>query len=432
MQMELRAMIVEVNNTFDERRIYFLKGSVSTEKGQEGIPAATTAGKFKDSWIKDFHVSPFNSRKGSYALSAQDPFSTQSGNMGEIDNTITLSSSKAHAKLVARIFSTQPSIDPITLGYWGRLRFIASWWWVGFVTFPRIIKEAGKLFFRKKLHVWFRPEVLEESLGRRATKDEIIIERTFRSFLRSLVESSNLNYSVKYISAIPSSRAEETFMPNSLSHDPIVLRISTPLFYARLAHSPHTSEYLSHEILTADNKNRTFYISHPQPFIQLLDERSTNNIFTHTDTPPKHLSAEEGSFYDRLPWRFLRWLRNHRHRPSSPQQDHTQQQPDNQIDIRQSGGFSHLDHFAMRHESREQAVRYRNVVTRILLGDILAFGHPEVFGAVGYVLRVFFSYLFVVAVKFFLVWALGERERRVRTCYQAEDEAWCENETFYG
>ncbi|KAL9027019.1 MAG: hypothetical protein Q9196_004395, partial [Gyalolechia fulgens] len=162
-------MIVEVNNTFDERRMYFLKASLATEPSEDEVIAAKTSGKFKDSWTKDFHVSPFNSRKGSYALSAQDPFASHTG---KIDNTITLSSSKAHAKLIARIFSTQPSIDPTTLGYWGRLRFIASWWWVGFLTFPRIIKEASKLFFRKKLHVWFRPEVLKESIGRRATKDE--------------------------------------------------------------------------------------------------------------------------------------------------------------------------------------------------------------------------------------------------------------------
>lgn len=166
-------MILEVNNTFDERRMYFLKGSTSDEQVEDDYLVVPSPTKFKNTWPKDFHVSPFNSRKGSYALNAQDPFSPQLGNEGKIDNTITLNSSKAHAKLIARIFSTQPSIDPTSLGYWARLRFIASWWWVGFVTFPRIVKEAGKLFFRRKLHVWYRPEVLKESIGRRATNDEM-------------------------------------------------------------------------------------------------------------------------------------------------------------------------------------------------------------------------------------------------------------------
>ena len=183
-------MILEVNNTFDERRIYFLKGSemvmpviVANDPGLppdgEILQQARNAingdtelrdrkgTKFTNSWSKDFHVSPFNSRKGSYGLSACDSL-----DRGIIDNTISLSSSKGHPKLVARIFSTGDSIDPSNMGTLHTLVFIASWWWVGFVTFPRIVREAAKLFFRRKLHVWYRPEVLPMSIGRHETEDE--------------------------------------------------------------------------------------------------------------------------------------------------------------------------------------------------------------------------------------------------------------------
>ncbi|KAL8716710.1 MAG: hypothetical protein Q9225_005980 [Loekoesia sp. 1 TL-2023] len=426
---ELQAMILEVNNTFDERRMYFLKDSSSDKQVEDDYLVVRTPAKFKNTWPKDFHVSPFNSRKGSYALSAQDPFSPQLANTGKIDNTITLTSSKAHAKLIARIFSTQTSIDPTALSYWARLRFIASWWWVGFVTFPRIVKEAGKLFFRRKLHVWYRPEVLKESIGRRATNDEIIIERTFRSFLRALVECSNLEYPLKYISPIPSSSNEEILTPESLTlcqssqQEPVVLKITTPLFYARVTRYSHISEFLSNEILMNDDKDRTFYVSHPRPLLQLFDEESVIGI--SADTLPKSLDSRKSSIYDRLSWRFLLWLRNYNRHPSK------QQQSPNQIDIRHFG-FSQLDHFAMHHESQSQAAQYRNVVTKILLSDVLAFGYPDILDAVGYGFRVLFSYLFVVAVKLFWAWALGGRRRTVRTCYQAEHEAWCEDETYYG
>ena len=40
------------------------------------------------------------------------------------------------------------------------------------MTFPRILREAGKLFWRRGLHVWYRPEVLESSIGRNETEDE--------------------------------------------------------------------------------------------------------------------------------------------------------------------------------------------------------------------------------------------------------------------
>ena len=176
-------MILEVNNTFDERRMYFLKGFSQTTfepAHQDDVPVQTHEAqpggvtsdaqrdtRFADCWSKDFHVSPFNSRKGSYTLSAHDPLSDR-----KIDNTITLSSSKGHPKLVARIFSTGDSINPSDMGNLDVLKFVAVWWWVGFVTFPRIVREAAKLFFRLKLHVWYRPEVIRGSIGRRGTEGE--------------------------------------------------------------------------------------------------------------------------------------------------------------------------------------------------------------------------------------------------------------------
>ena len=187
-------MILEVNNTFDERRMYFLKNAVS-EKGISGdrkgnavaergnqngsqdqkSPVENVPGRFTNSWPKDFHVSPFNSRKGAYSLSATDPFFphlSSGAGTALVNNTITLRSSKQHPKLIARVFSSSDSIDPYKLKGWGTFRFIAAWWWVGFVTFPRIVREAGKLFFRRKLHVWYRPEVLKDSIGRNETEDE--------------------------------------------------------------------------------------------------------------------------------------------------------------------------------------------------------------------------------------------------------------------
>lgn len=183
---ELKKMILEVNNTFGERRMYLLDGSspsspprtsdseqTSGSEGQESQVPVEAKSKFTDVWMKDFHVSPFNSRKGSYALKAQNPFPCVDYGNPMIDNTITLKSSKDHGKLVARLYSTGKAIDTDQLGLFGTMRFILSWWWVGFVTFPRIIREAFKIFFKRKLHVWFRPEVLTSSVGRLPTSAEM-------------------------------------------------------------------------------------------------------------------------------------------------------------------------------------------------------------------------------------------------------------------
>ena len=189
-QKHLKAMIVEVNNTFDERRMYFLENEGPQREMSDDdtvrpsameskhcvmnnvLPCPNRSSmesteRFAKSWSKDFHVSPFNSRKGSYSMSSEDIYQKR-----RVDNTITLSSSKGHAKLVARIFSTGDPVNPFKLGLRESWRFVLAWWWVGLMTFPRILREAAKLFFHRKLSVWYRPEVLRDSIGRQATNDE--------------------------------------------------------------------------------------------------------------------------------------------------------------------------------------------------------------------------------------------------------------------
>ena len=180
---QLKKMILEVNNTFGERRIYLLNGTSSSTPPQ--TPGSTheedtgsdisigTKSRFTDLWMKDFHVSPFNSRKGSYALKAQNPFPYAGYETPMIDNTITLKSSKDHAKVIARLNCVGEPLNPEDLGFFGALWFISKWWWVGLVTFPRILKEAVNLFYKRSLHVWFRPEVLTPSLGRLPTSSEM-------------------------------------------------------------------------------------------------------------------------------------------------------------------------------------------------------------------------------------------------------------------
>ncbi|KAL8800415.1 MAG: hypothetical protein Q9182_005217 [Xanthomendoza sp. 2 TL-2023] len=407
---ELKAMILEVNNTFGERRLYFLNGSPPPElNGPSKDPHPS---KFKATWSKDFHVSPFNSRKGSYALNVIDPFSPFPSSTSKIDNAITLSSSKAHAKLVARVFSTGPSSDPATLGYWSRLRFIAKWWWVGFVTFPRILKEAAKLFFRRKLHVWYRPEVLKDSIGRAATNDEIIIESSFKSLLKHLVATSTVEQPLQFTS---SSSAAEYFYSSSKDIPnpqlpPIEFKITSPLFFTRLARHSHISEFLSHEILTDDDTNRTFSTSHPQILLQLFDPSTTTTTTTLPQSPTLHPSP-----LTRLRWRFLHWLRNRNrnrnHKPQTVPQAH-QQRNVQTSDIRHFGS-SHLDHFVMAHESRGQMLQYTTVVTKILLSDVIAFGYVEILDAGFWVCKLFVSGLFVVAVRDCWADVLGEEEWRI-------------------
>jgi len=183
-------MILEVNNTFDERRMYLLKadgerssepqtsknrvvnGNECSEETSRQQEREKPRARFSDVWTKDFHVSPFNSRDGSYTLVAQDPRPSSVEEEVFISNNITLVSSGGHPKLVARVFSDGNSIDPTALSVRAVFKFVLRWGWVGFLTSPRILKEAWKLFFKHKLQIWYRPEVAQGSIARAPTAAE--------------------------------------------------------------------------------------------------------------------------------------------------------------------------------------------------------------------------------------------------------------------
>ena len=298
----LAAMILEVNNTFDERRMYFLEGDMPSSTGEsaveeKGVCAESRRSTFLNRWSKDFHVSPFNSRKGSYSLAANDPFS----GLPAIDNTITLLSSKHHAKLVARIFSTSRAMDPATMSTVDKARFILSWWWVGFVTFPRIVREAGKLFWKKGLHVWFRPEVLPGSISRNVTKEERIIEGVFRQWLLELMKSAGGNWLLRYMTPEETAMFAEpdassgysnifkkkcqVFGPtgaedveDDASCNIIDLKIITPQFYSNLAVAADLEQFLKDSFMKENTSNaQLIRCSDPDVFLDLLHRNSKRN-----------------------------------------------------------------------------------------------------------------------------------------------------------
>jgi DUF1365 family protein len=381
---ELKRMILEVNNTFGERRIYLLDGTLP---GAAQPP--TTKTKFTDMWTKDFHVSPFNSRKGSYALKALDPFPTPDFSEAAIDNTITLKSSKEHAKIVARVYSTGPPVAADHLGLLGSVQFITGWWWVGLVTFPRILREAAKLFFARGLNVWFRPEILCSSISRAPTSDEATLQKTFLRYLQYLVDRSPELWKITYHTAIPDHPVEMIASSNAHGGETkarhLELRVLTPVFYSRFVHYAHTSEALDRECLFTEEKNRTIWISHPQLLPLLLPQRK--------DRMALAAEAESGrakrNRLGELRWTGLRILRC---APAEQAYSGTPRSPSVHVDDIRAVTFSDLDAFVRSWHGRAVAGDYRRTATKTFLAKRFAFGFTEVLDGLDLALRTLLIY----------------------------------------
>ncbi|MFO7877946.1 MAG: DUF1365 family protein [Desulfovermiculus sp.] len=128
------AVVAEVNNTFKEKHIYVLGG----QEDSLSFPLRYTA-------AKTFHVSPFNDMQGEYRFSFQDP---REG----LDISIELVTD-GRPLLTASLWSDAPA--------WK----ISAASQAGFflhphrtLTYPRILRQAARLYFRRKLPVHQKPE----------------------------------------------------------------------------------------------------------------------------------------------------------------------------------------------------------------------------------------------------------------------------------
>jgi hypothetical protein len=370
-EKNLSAMVCEVNNTFDERRPYFLKASEGVEPTDgSGINFEEASGegnrdstpKLRQTWPKDFHVSPFNSRKGSYSIVANDPLSPRMSGLGRLDNTITMSSSKNHGKLVARLFSTGSPLDPTEMAALQKLQFLASWWWVGFVTFPRIVRQAAALYYRRKLHVWYRPEPLVSSIGRRADAAELELESLFRKYLHHLVKECPAPVVLRYSSSgIPDRTIDVMASPAAQKRrkqtEEVELTVLTPSFYRRFIHYAHDFEAIFSEF----RDSCTVSVDNPDMLPKLLLKKP----------PPALRTSNVGDYiYFRIIQR-LRRRPERIERPLTSATIHRETPP--AADIRDFR-LSPMDGYILAQGDIRERKQYRSVVTRILLAERIACG----------------------------------------------------------
>lgn len=308
-EQSLRAVILEVNNTFDERRPYFLR--IEEDQGECCVEEAASSSSrtFSTRWTKDFHVSPFNDRTGSYSLKSQDPLhSSTSNTKAAISNVISLTADDGKTKLVASICSSGNAIDPTHLSLSPSTKVLLLWCWVGFLTFPRILFEAWRLFFQKHLDVWFRPEVTKESIGRRPTSDEVHLESHFSRYLEHTVMEAELPVTVRYkpapLTGKDVTREFRSQPASDKTFTMIDIEVLSPAFYSRFTHYSHTKEALGRESLFTDKRNRTLFISKPQVLLSHIPFEPASRSSSH-----KNDGTNWTGNLNELRWQVLQRLR---------------------------------------------------------------------------------------------------------------------------
>ncbi|KAI9722161.1 MAG: hypothetical protein M1828_004843 [Chrysothrix sp. TS-e1954] len=392
-EYELKAMIAEVNNTFDERRMYYLPYSMFGTSAEEAASEVSEnekrlPQKFSHTFAKDFHVSPFSSRKGGYTLTAQDPLASMAPEGVVVANIVaTLRSSKGHGKLVARLLSTSKSLDPAMMSYIHRITFLLSWSVTGWITFPRIVLEAVKLAQRRGLSIWYRPEVNPTTVSRNSTPEEDVLETLFRKYLQAKVKNFPDPISLRYVAAEqldPTFSRKATFTSEGNGQQrtqrpqTMELRIVTPAFYSRFVYYHNDESAFTSELLDTRLENRTARISDEELCQPLASSGPCTAIAKHADDTMDTSTA--------LGWSLLRRLRRIPDRglypyPALPSLRSSQPKHPEEEHMIHSNSFSSFDRFIKASCSEQEQKEYRRVATRIFLSVKRTLGfdlHPDV------------------------------------------------------
>lgn len=181
---KLWLVVLEVHNTFNERHVYICQVGVKEDEDTKG---SIQRRGYQHSWTfaREFHVSPFNDRAGYYQLLMSDLWAngndiptldirllllTEKGEEGD-----DLTGQKRRKKLLATLTSNQAnsnSLKPfraaLALNSKNMLKSILSQPFDLILPVSRIMWQASKLHWKRKLPVFIRPEPRGQGL-----KDEI-------------------------------------------------------------------------------------------------------------------------------------------------------------------------------------------------------------------------------------------------------------------
>ncbi|GLB09842.1 hypothetical protein AtubIFM57258_005771 [Aspergillus tubingensis] len=291
---ELTAMIMEINNSFYEKRNIFFRLTedglpvdetphlpstiIASAKGTGetvslcSLSPASKRKYYKGYWDKVIFGSPFEKVGGYMLAKTVDILRGPS-----LQSTLSSNNPDGQVKVTSRLASWGDPVDPLMASGWDIARFIARWTHVGALSAPRIVKEALRVRFRGNLKYLQRPEVHPGTNPRKETIVERSLELFFREYLSQLAAHCTFPLCIEYIP------------PRSISFDR--LKFNSPI-----PPTSHPRPILKIETLTP--RFYTSFTDHPDAKTAFVRETAVRP--TNSDPDSRYLSVSDRSLLDKL------------------------------------------------------------------------------------------------------------------------------------
>ncbi|KAJ5745794.1 hypothetical protein N7520_010976 [Penicillium odoratum] len=204
---EIDAMILEINNSYWEKRNIFLRVNPTSDdliNSPPELPAEyldelqlarslislPRAKFYKGTWIKSVFASPFEKVDGLVSNRIMDPLQPGAWKPNtSFSNMTTMEEDTGEVRMATRLICDGPPIDPTKMTTFEVAKFVFQWTLPNMFTTAEIIFKALKIKFYGMMIMNKKPPVRSGSVGRPITKLESDFERVFRSYLTTCVET---------------------------------------------------------------------------------------------------------------------------------------------------------------------------------------------------------------------------------------------------
>ncbi|KAL2002562.1 hypothetical protein VTN02DRAFT_6511 [Thermoascus thermophilus] len=393
---ELDAMIMEINNSYGEKKNAFFRLSGDGPHAQKGHMSATidtvkteTSAEirfvssssqsefYKGSWEKDIFASPFEKVEGSISARFADPLKPAPCAQLHSNATAILPSGKP--TIASRLYSWGEPLDPLSASSWELAKFLLGWTPMIPISLARIVQEAIRVRLRGNLPYLKKPETRRGNISREATDIERDLEPFFRHYLSHLASHCPYPLTVNYKPSSSHHLQPASFhspVPPSASSPARILTIQplTPAVYTSiLQYSDATSGFASEmrvSPVVTDALSQRLWVSDPSLLQELLAAAAPSLVPEERQPPRPWLSA-----LSRIP---LSWLR----RSSDP---------------------TFMDTFVDAHLPTEMQRTYRRALCRHHLAERCAFGSHRLLSVYGLIAR-FVLVCMIVRVMTSILW----------------------------
>ncbi|KAJ5802447.1 uncharacterized protein N7503_004897 [Penicillium pulvis] len=327
---ELDTVILEINNSYWEKRNVFLRVNPTCDEPLsppeasklikyldhrqlvQSLKSAPRANFYKGIWSKYIFASPFEKVDGLVSNRMMDPLQPAAWKPNTSFSNMTTMEESGEVRMATRLTCDGPPIDPTKMSSLDVARFVFQWTIPGMLTTPEIIIKALKIKFKGMMKMNSKPPVRSGSVGRAVTPLEIKLEPFFRSYLARCVEAFPKPVKLTYLPCRSFTNDVVRMRSSSYqdnSSDTITLTVEPvdPQFYARLINYPDMMTALAHETrptgLAADPTSQRLIVS-DSALLDSIVHSASRKLLDH----PSNGSHTISSWRMRL---VLFWCRGH-------------------------------------------------------------------------------------------------------------------------